>query len=1152
MDKNTVNLIVLNTQEKDYLSTTLRSFKIGENEYKKGKKKEAGALLFGAYTYANQHNVLSLIPPTTLQRIYTYISITQHDRGNFDKAIEFAKKAHPDGYNNTDIGIIYRHKAKKASLEGNTILEQECYKTAFDLFKTAASHNKKAKKHYEHALCNGIGCEYNPSAIADYFLTQLKHNKSQSEHNHILNKISALTKDNMRLQCFMVKAYVKGEYGLSTSHEKALHYCEQFIISLAALPSLDQLPVEYFIIPLSLKKLSFSNEKASILNTFYNFLYADKTNNEKKIEEIYAQIDTKSIRFVHLVLKLIRSTDEIPHTTVTKIKKLTPNCKTIKTLCESQCFPFVLELLQQKLASCSKHSNPKTDALNWIIGLCKYYQKDYTAAHTYFVKCSSHKDDLLTQCLLFETSLYFLLHDQITYETVLHDLSIVEKMKPLLTIATHYQPRPRDEHAKMILSDIFNAFHKTYIKILLAHRDYAHAYQFCYYLTQLKNTHHAAFGEFYIIETVMAQEPEKLRLELIKNAYRTKTHSVIEKLVTHKDHTTFACYTLGNLYVHHSEHNIFTKATDYPPNIETSTNYFKQQSLALLQCSLKHGDLPKEIAEKTQSICGTLAYDLAQSHDSLDYCNQAIAYGNPTALYVKARSLLLLSPSAQINNKEIYNLLERHIRTDDPLRYLSYNFLAEYLLAKPMRTAEDNKKIFDYLSAAINLGNYEYAFFLGEYYLDKKCKEYDENKALHYFNLQIENTNTYITGKAFAARGFIHYERNNIEKALADFKVAINYNIELESQVKISYILGILTMVTSDFNTVNNEALAYFKRAHNALSEYIKAKPNKPIEISTLCSPYMNKQAFEAAYIITSNIIKKQDPTPNAIEWCYIVGQLFQQLTKNKPLDDPYRIHAIALLRYAANNKHQNALLLLQSTDHKEISWEEKINYLQTALTIDIEQQQPGFADQINAKLIALCEDKTHLESKKAHHTNLVFVQLPNNTLNNDLSLTDIPTKYRSLPSLVQINDSDRLMDRLFQKGLRDFAHYKDKNTELQIKTLKQLANKNNHPHASLYLAIHFAKIDRTISEQYFKNSLITGIIQQKNKNGLFKDSVFLSFLYHIIIKELIKEPMITLLKSTLEAKNVNVKEFEKSLLDLHSYNITKHPAWNKKVSTKK
>ena len=171
----------------------------------------------------------------------------------------------------------------------------------------------------------------------------------------------------MRAQCIIIKAYMNGEFDLNISHENALLYCQRYIESLATITSLQDLPNEYFIVPLKLKELSFHNKTASILNIYYNLLYAQHTNNTEKIKTICSVPQPKAVSLRHSIFNLLCS-NQNDRTMHVKIKALTPDSKKLHNFCESDGF-IALPLLTKKLESVSNHKSPLANALHYFLGL---------------------------------------------------------------------------------------------------------------------------------------------------------------------------------------------------------------------------------------------------------------------------------------------------------------------------------------------------------------------------------------------------------------------------------------------------------------------------------------------------------------------------------------------------------------------------------------------------------------------------------------------------------------------------------------------------------------------------------------------------------------------------------------------------------------
>lgn len=932
-----------------------KSLQDGIDLYNQGKFQDARHLLLGGYYRVEKYDPQLLsIDPKGLNLIYNAITKTQLgceklSKTHIDRAITFAHKTKKyDTFALTEVGLTLTKKATKAAEEKNYALENICNKKAFSLFEQERNSNPIAKQFYDYALCYGIGCTYNPEQALPNFLTQLKHNRHQLKTTSDLDQtITYIThfadNGNMRSQCILVRAYMRGEHGLIASHQKALYYCEQFILKFATIPSLDLLPMEYFIIPITLKQLSFTDKKAGLLNAYYNILYAYKTNNYKKIADICSRLYNANVAFLFLKLFCTNGSDSLIN--FDKVKSLTLDNKDFKDFCDSEVFDLTLKLLELKLASLENQNNSKVDAIHYSIGLCEYYKKHYTNAHAHFIQCLSYKNDLYTQALILETS------------TNENSLEIAESIIPLLKIASQYsQPRYRDEKAKQIIADIFNYVHQKHVTRLLRNQKYTQAYRFIYCLTQLEKTCKAACSDLIKIEQYIAEESEENYIKLTQIPTRLDIYHTLETIVTQKNHDENICDTLAYLSREQIKHTL----TD-----DTAKKNLQKKCLSFLTCTFNHSCRSENYKNSMLSTCGNLAYDLGMSEQSIDYLEQAISFGNEQALYAKAM-LLAGSPLPGNHESEIKYLLEKHTHSNDPNRIESIKELAEHYFHLP--GLDNAKQTLYYLNSAEKMNNHDLNPLLADFYL-KGIEEEDgtwylqpnEKKALQLLNEHIALDNKKFSAQSLFMRAVIYYKKNELKKAFEDLENRLQFPLS-DEQTSISlWLMGIIKMLEHGNNPLTTEIVNFFRLANCQLLKV----HNLEIQAMNCLISHTDKRAFLAIEEKINHILSENYTDFDSIDFCFIMGKLYFASTQMAPITDKNRLIAIASLKHAAENNHFTAPLVLCYAEDEELDLCNKIYYLEKIL--QLHPHLPDLIEDIQSALNDLYP--TNIESQ-AHLIN--------------------------------------------------------------------------------------------------------------------------------------------------------------------------------------
>jgi TPR repeat protein len=383
------------------------------------------------YNNARDYGYIYLLGPQTMENIndiYSRLPQLYDEKGDFDKALEFASLAN---VSDVEKGIIYRHKAQRALKRRELELERECYEKAFKLFHTAVIKDKfdeKARKYYEHALWNGLGCDHNISVIRDYFINQLKdkgylshglldkekYQQLISQRNQAIKKLETLAKWDVTTQCILGKMYSTGENGLPISPEKSIELYERVLINFATTLSTNLRTNDFLNFPIALKLLPINSnssedikQKALILHKYFEVLSVLKNINpdKKTLATICSQSHATPLQsaIIHLICS------DRNEKTIDYLKNITFNDPDFIQFCEyeAKILMQIFEYLPLKLRSFSEEK----ELLNVLIGGYEYRNKNIMTALFHFSQYSGYKNDLYLQAINLEINSFIKLDE---------------------------------------------------------------------------------------------------------------------------------------------------------------------------------------------------------------------------------------------------------------------------------------------------------------------------------------------------------------------------------------------------------------------------------------------------------------------------------------------------------------------------------------------------------------------------------------------------------------------------------------------------------------------------------------------------------------------------------------------------------------------
>ena len=721
---------------------------------------------------------------------------------------------------------------------------------------------------------------------------------------------------------------------------------------------------------------------------------------------------------------------QLPHE---KIMLFMPNDKELQNLFEVD-GPIIIPLLMEKLASLPNKNNHHADALRYIVALYEYSTNNNAAAHDLFTQCINYKNDLSMLAFILETSLVY------------KALPIMEHIISLITSIPHTKKlNPKDKQAKEKIINLMSSQSKAHAKILLDQKEYSKAYQLAYNLIQLKETRSAGILILFSIEEITLKTNSS---ELLTIPYRLNSYKILKKNVAKSNHEPLICYALSSL----SARQAITGKAD-----ENKSNELKKESLKYFHCTLNHQNsyIPKENIVDEQLIrayfahqLGEKAISLGNSAEALTYFDKAIQYGHANALFSKVNLLINTVSENKDLPQTILNLLKQHANSNASNRILSCIPLIESYLPIT-NTIEDKKELLHYLSLADELDNHTYTFWLGflhEYGI-KNNLEPDMNKALYYYKKHLEyNSNNSICATtnnkpetlqnskklitdALLNIARILYSQEQPEEAYQYIKIALSQPLGPKEEIEAQWIAGCTKMLMTKDNE-QPEGLEHFRHIY----EKLLIHDVKPIIDPTTQRPiipiiFMSLNSLTIAKAITSKIIATNDNSPEALEWCYIMGYFFCETATNMPLNTNHRQIGIDCLKHASQQIFAATFYLL-SAEREEYSDHEKLYQIYTMSNVP--HQIPNLTNTLEKIKLSL-SPKTIIE--QAHFA--LYIISKNNTPVLETYFSQIYKNTQPQTNFVSHNEAIELIEKcskneLLAKHASSFLTTLDKSTPLE------------------------------------------------------------------------------------------------------------------------
>ncbi len=871
-------------------------------KYEAGDKIIAGNKLYKIYLLASERGTKNIpyLPFWMEQSLYNRISISQALQGNYTTAIQFTTKAHPnDDTATTNRGLYLTKLAEKTA---DPLLQKKYYEAAFSCFEKAASCDHIAQKHYFHSLINGIGCP--AQTVTSYFNQHVKcHSERDRERIIALENIESLArKGNMQVQCMLATAYYSGTNGLPQSNEKSLLMCRYYLQSLAQCTKTEQLPIQRFIFDKIIQDLLGSDQQmirdeATMLKKYMALFIANIKGDQHKIESLAGKDG---------LYKLLCKNCMLSDTYVKKIKAMKPDDHQIKNITELE------KSILRDIAAHPLNNNPKRiAAINYLCGIVAYNDKNYKKAYNHLSQCTAYaKHDLLTNYLMLESHYRMQKNDTIIVQKNLDMMArintIIQKADP------NQKTRERDVYAQKKIIALYQELDKSYGITLLDAQQYNLAYQFIGHLLSHKQTTEQALSMLLKTERIINEKtPLETKLDLhLRDIIDNKADALIHKNLSVETQLIRGEY-------------LSEKATRPLLSPKQKSNYLKH---ALEH--LPHHDSCKNSV--STEWCKLLRMKLATTIGILDksipHLDEAIRLGSTDAILQKINILMALSSQTPEETQELIKLMTQICQGDHPERFYLCNALA-YCYFKSTEM-EDRKKAFDYLIQATEAGFYEYAYLLGSLYLKgiPNYLEVDPEKALYYFDKQTIFTQNISSNHLIALKSHAYYQQEKYQEAL-DMLIP---NIPTETTTltaEFLWLIGMTKIHLFNEKIISDEVINCCVEAYNILHECPHPQL-APIEILQSIS---DEKFLKIAEHKTAHLLLTNNRTPQALEFCNIIGQLLWRAAEDKPITNERRKTAIKYIRYAADNNNANAQEFTAYTHKEEISPLDKIYYLENA-----------------------------------------------------------------------------------------------------------------------------------------------------------------------------------------------------------------------------
>ena len=691
-------------------------------------------------------------------------------------------------------------------------------------------------------------------------------------------------------------------YDASAPVEDTLSLCERWIPHFAIF-TYNTFPLEYVHVLMSLndlkKRMNLSPEQRKIviqLNTYLDFFSLLQANDQKGLDILFSKKNTHLKGIRRILLEAIRGTKK------NDIQNIILDGKAFEKFCDSD--SVLLKIIEHIAKNPQERFKIKPSQCYFVLGGLASIRQDDSAARDYFSRCD--QNDLYVCAKLLES-------------TPTSDMLAV--LRPCIPLLNHAQENSKTHIAKTIIGDIVTGSYETYLSLLLEKKEYEQAYAFAYCLTQLGTLipSHIVFYAFNGIEGCLVKESYDQYNTLLYIPDRICTYNIIKEKADQKD--IAACNSITfilNEHIKCPHHNAHDRI-----NLE-------RQCLDYLAYSLEYDKGSDESKQIKHSAYGILACKFGIAQKSISLLDEAIKYGNSQALYEKAAILTQQQPTPSEDVLTITQLLEQHIlsKDDDIRRAQSYKSLGEYYYEK--KELEHQKKAFDCLKAAADLGNYNAGHLLALLYNNgiKGYQAPDKEQTLICLEktIDLNQESSYID--ALHLRASIYYKDNQYAQAHEDLVHVLASEKYSESQKLFAHWnMGLTKLHLNEHEDLSEDIISHLRKAYEAGVTHQLANPDSSfINEFMLCS---DQKTLNTVQQNINRIISNEKTDAISLDFCMVMGAVLFEQCKTQPITDALRQLAVSSLVYAAQKGNACAPLLLLKTSNKEVDSCDKIYYLQ-------------------------------------------------------------------------------------------------------------------------------------------------------------------------------------------------------------------------------
>jgi len=688
-------------------------------------------------------------------------------------------------------------------------------------------------------------------------------------------------------------------YNSSTPTEEILSMSQELLPEFAVLTNSTH-GLEYIQALIGLNDLRKKTDLAieqqqavAQLTTYFDFFSLLQTNDQKGLDTFFSKKNTlvKGIR--RTVLQAIRGNKK------NDLQKIDLGSDAFKKFCDSDL--LLLKIIEYIAQYPQERFKIKPVQCRYLLnGLAELEKEDYLEVA------------LFLQTKIFET-------------TPAQDM--LTTLEPCIALLNQTQENTRTNAAKAIIIQTIIDKHKEYRDLLIQNKQYEKAYKFAHYLGQLNQLIPSQLicNVFSILETSIIEESPDTYRALLQSPDRLNTYNLIKKWADEKDPA--ACDCISFILYEHSNH-FHLDSYDKLALARECLNY--------LSYSIKHDNRTNGSQQTKQSLYAQLACQFGIREQSIPLLDEAIAYGSSQALYEKANFLSRKKPSNPHDLPLVIKLLEQHAisNDDDTRRAQSISFLGKHY--RTFKDLEHQKKAFDYLKTAADLGNYNAGHLLALFYIDglENHQAPDPEKAFIYLQktIDLKKKNSY--EDTLYLRASMYYMKNQYKEAHEDLVHLLAFPGYNQSQKLFAYwLMGLVKLhLNKDINvSEDKDSVSHLRIAYEIAASHKLENPN-----STFMKDFKLLNDEQTVHTIEKNIdhIIENNKTDNiSLDFCTIMGSVLFEQCSEQPITNQHRQYAVRSLKFAAENGHVEATFSLMLTSEEEIDCCDKIYTLEKLLS---------------------------------------------------------------------------------------------------------------------------------------------------------------------------------------------------------------------------